>query len=65
MTTKKTEKKQAVPEKPKLTEQDIARKHNHAEINRELDNHFNGSDKEQKSALANVETAFNNLAKVK
>ncbi len=68
MATEEIEEKEETPEKPEkkpLTEQELARKHNHAEINRELDKHFNGSDRDKKIALGNVEKAFGNLAKVK
>jgi|GEM_PF-5623625 len=65
MATKPIEEQEGAPEKPKITEADLARKHNHAEINTQLDKHFNGTGKQQKSALGNVETAFGNLIKIK
>lgn len=64
MENNEPEEKEETPEKPKMTENDIAVKHNHDEINRQLNNHFNGSDKDKKVALGNVEKAFGNLAKV-
>lgn len=52
-----------VPAKKPLTEAELAVKHNQKEVLNQLNAHFNGNAKEQKNALKNVDTVFDNLVK--
>lgn len=59
-----SKKEVAKEEKPKqvpMSEAEQAVKHNHAEVLSHLNAHFNGTGKEKKRALPNLEVAFKNL----
>ena len=64
MVNKTTEVELTPEQQEALKAKELAIKHNHAEITTQLDKHFNGSEKDKKTALGNVETAFGNLTKV-
>lgn len=57
-------KKHTAPETPiksPMTDAEMAVKHNHDEVVSQLNAHFNGTDKEKKNALSNLDKAFGNL----
>lgn len=57
-------KKHTAPETPikaPMADAEMAVKHNHDEVVSQLNAHFNGSEKEKKNALSNLDKAFGNL----